>query len=784
MKRVFYLSVLIFLVSLQGIAQNFSVSGIVKQFGAPAKDVRVSVSSLGIQTHTDQTGYYQLELPKGSYVFTFDKGSQMTFTLKVKKDAVLNVELSDEIENLDEIFISAYRVDADSPISYSNLSNREIEERNLGQDIPVLMNFMPSVVSTSDAGAGIGYTGIRVRGSDATRINTTINGVPLNDGESQGVFWVNLGDFTSSVENLQLQRGVGTSTNGAGAFGASLNILTPSLSEKPEVELTNTFGSFNTHKHHLKFDTGLLKDRFSLSGSLGMAKSDGYRDRSFSNLKSYMLQGGYQHGNTFLKVLSFGGSEQTYQAYYGLTKEQVEENRRFNPAGMYTDKEGNTQFYENQTDNYKQDHLQVLWNQRYNSKWSSNLTFHYTYGRGYYESYQEDGLWSDYGLAQKGSAELSDLVNQKWLDNHFMGTVFDVTYKTGPLKTTLGGGWSRYWGDHYGTVIWVEDLPQQEDFGHYYDNRADKRDYNLYLKTTWALNDQFAVFADLQGRGIRYRTAGPYEGQEFALRDHFSFFNPKAGMTYQMNTRDQFYFSFARANKEPNRTDYKTAVLSKGWDGQYPKAERLDDWEVGWRRKTEDFVLNANLYYMDYHNQLVLTGEMDPEGRALRKNSGSSYRLGLEIESTLQISSKWSFGPNLTLSRNRNRDFLAEVDGEPTSYGNTQISFSPSVIFGGQLRYTPTPNLTLNWLSKYVGKQYMSNLEVEESRLDGYFTSDLNLQYKWQKVPWFREAVFTGLVNNLLDAQYSSNGAYSSSWGATYYPQAGINFIAGLSLRF
>lgn len=783
MKRVFFLNTLGFLLFFQGFSQNFSLSGTVSQFDEPAPGVSVYVPKLERGTYTDSRGLYELQLPEGKYEVVFMYGIEKKITVELTENKTLNVDLTNLSENLSEIFITAYRVDADSPISFSNLENREIEERNLGQDIPVLMNFMPSVVTTSDAGAGIGYTGLRVRGSDGSRINTTINGVPLNDGESQGVFWVNLGDFTSSVENLQLQRGVGTSTNGAGAFGASLNILTPSLHENPELELTNTYGSFNTRKHHLSFDTGLLKDRFSFSGGLGLSKSDGYRNRAWSDFKSYMFQAGYQYGNTFLKALSFGGSQHTYQAYYGVTGEQLEEDRRFNPAGMYIDKEGNEQFYDNQTDNYKQDHLQLLWNQRYSSKWSSNFTLHYTYGRGYYESYHQDADFDEYGLSDVDPAGPSDLINQKWLDNHFMGTVLDVTYATDRLKTVIGGGGNRYWGDHYGEVIWAEAMPDRKDFDHYYDNKADKRDYSLYLKTTWQLSEEFSFFGDLQGRGIHYKVDGPYENQRFDVKDNFFFFNPKAGLNYKLNTQDQLYFSYARANREPNRSDYKALVLTDSWNGEYPQAEQLNDWELGWRHQTSSFEWNANLYYMDYHNQLVLTGEIDPEGRTLRKNSGRSYRLGLEIETHIRFHPKWEISPNLTLSRNRNRDFHAEEDGEVIDYGDTEISFSPSLIVGNQLRYAPVEGLSINLLSKYVGKQYMSNLGAEASQLSSYFVSDLNVQYNWRKAPLFKEVVFTGLINNIFDEKYSSNGTYAPDYGASYYPQAGINFLVGLTLR-
>lgn len=788
MKRLFFIALLIMLCSYTGLAQTFSLTGTVTANQKPLTDVSVYVPQTHQHTYTDRDGQYELQLPEGTYEISFFYGNQKKVHIQLQKDTVLDVDLTDIAEKLTDVFVSAYRVDADSPITFSNLDNEELNGRNLGQDIPIMLNYMPSVVTTSDAGAGIGYTGIRVRGSDGARINTTINGVPLNDGESQGVFWVNLGDFTNSVENIQLQRGVGTSTNGAGAFGATLNILTDDIEEEPSLSITNTYGSFNTHKHQLKFNTGLLSKYFSFSGNFGLSQSDGYRDRAFSDLKSYFLQGVYHQNNTLIKAIGFGGAEQTYQAYYGVTKEEMKANRRFNPAGMYTDAAGNTQFYDNQTDNYKQDHFQLLWNQRFNEHWSSNLTFHYTYGRGYYESYHQDADLHKYGLSyfeHNGSLQTTaDIVNQKWLDNHFYGTVFNLTYKNQGIKTTFGGAWNRYWGDHYGEVISANALQEQLPLEHYYDNKVDKRDYTLFVKTTFSLTEKLSAFADIQGRFVRYKTYGPYENTEFNLKDNLSFFNPKLGFTYQFDEKDQLYTSYAQAHKEPNRSDYQAAVLGDNPEAGYPKPETLHDFELGWRHHTAGFWFNANLFFMDYRDQLVLTGEIDNEGRTLRQNSGRSYRAGIELESDIRLSPKLNLSPNLTLSQNKNRNYIAAIDGELVNLGKTDLSFSPGIIAGGKIGYTPVRNLKFIWLSKYVGSQYMSNIKSKESELDPFWVNDFNAFYSWENSPLFKRVVFKVLVNNVFDVKYSSNGTYSPDYGASYYPQAGIHFIGGITLDF
>ncbi len=701
---------------------------------------------------------------------------------------------STQVQKLDEILVNAIRVKEGTPMTFSNVTKKELAKRNLGQDIPILLNYLPNVVTTTDAGAGVGYTGIRVRGSDATRVNVTINGIPYNDSESHGTFWVNLGDFASSVESLQLQRGVGTSTNGSGAFGASLNILTDAVSNEANAEIASSIGSFNTFKNTLKFSTGKLNDHFEIAGRLSKITSDGYIDRAESELKSYFLQGSYVADNTLIKAIAFGGFERTYQSWFGVDAATLESDRTFNPAGIYTDADGNTQFYDNEVDNYNQDHYQLHWNQRYDNNWSSNVAFHYTYGRGYFEQYKENEDFSTYGFSPitigGETIETTDLIRRRWLDNDFYGTTFSLNYKNRKADVIFGGSYNVYKGDHFGEVIWAQFASDSEIRDRYYDNSAKKTEFNMFSKATIKLDDQWSLYGDLQMRSIDYSTDGGLNSDlvTFSVDDNFTFFNPKVGANYQINQQNSLYASYARANREPNRTDYENGN---------PEPEQLNDFELGWRHSSEKTILNANIYYMAYNNQLVLTGALDDVGSPIRANSGKSYRLGLEIDAQLKVSDKFSIRPNIGISANKNVNFTRTLNGEIADLGNTNISYSPNLIIGSMLQYTPIENLQLVFLSKYVGEQYMSNFDVETSKLDSYFVNDFNITYEVKPKSIFKSIVFSGLLNNLFNTEYVSNGyyfTYDDTWsvpgqtttldGAGYYPQAGTNFFLGATFKF
>ena len=704
---------------------------------------------------------FYLKKTKSACLFTvfFSLFSLVFYSQEKQKDTT-------KVNQLDEVLVSAVRVTTKTPVSFSNLDKKEIKFRNLGQDIPVLMNYLPSVVTTSDAGNGMGYTGIRVRGSDATRVNVTINGIPYNDSESHGTYWVNMPDFASSLESIQLQRGVGTSTNGAGAFGASLNMLTETYSKKASGEISSSFGSFNSNKNTVKFSTGLMNDHFEIAGRLSTLKSDGYVDRASSNLKSYFLQGTYVGNTTLIKALAFGGNEKTYQSWNGIDAATLETDRTFNSAGMFTDEFGQTRFYDNETDNYQQDHYQLHWNEKISGNWSTNLAFHYTKGKGYYENYKEDADFADYGLLPVGTETTTDLIRQKWLDNDFYGTTFSANYKSEKLDVILGGGWNKYEGQHFGKVIWARYASQSELGDLYYNDAATKTDGNIFAKANYQITEKISLFGDLQLRNVHYKADSWETG---VVNDNFNFFNPKAGLNYDIDGKNKLYFSYAKANREPNRTDYENGN---------PKPEKLNDFELGWRLDAENVKINSNIYYMAYKDQLILTGKLDEVGSPIRSNSDKSYRLGLEVDATIVISEKFIIRPNFTLSDNKNVDLNIGF-GDVT----TDIAYSPSIIAGNIFIYKPIEGLYVSLLQKFVGEQFMNNVDSIEAKLESYFVNDLNVSYEIKPKSVFQSITITGLVNNVFDKKYVSNG-YMWDVYPYYYPQAGINFLAGLTLKF
>lgn len=677
---------------------------------------------------------------------------------------------------LDEVLVQAIRVTKETPVTFSNLSRKDIAPRNLGQDIPILMNFLPGVVTTSDAGAGVGYTGIRVRGSDNTRINVTINGIPYNDSESHGTFWVNMPDFVSSTESLQLQRGVGTSTNGAGAFGASLNLLTDGVAEDAYGQISSSIGSFNTLRNNVKFSTGLLNDHIEISGRLSRITSDGYVDRASSELESYFLQAAYKDDNTLIKALLFGGHEITYQSWNGIDAETLKNDRTFNSAGIYTDENGNTQFYDNEVDNYKQDHAQLLWNEQLSDTWSTNTALHYTRGRGYFEQYKEDEDFADYGfdeLTVNGDTlNKTDLIRRRWLDNNFYGVVFSAKYRKDNLNVILGGGWNSYQGDHFGEVIWARFASNSEIRDRYYEDNSNKTDFNFYTKVNYTLNEMWSLFGDLQYRRVGYLANGEDTG---LVDDTFKFFNPKAGIVYDINTNNNLYFSYAVANREPNRNDYE--------DGN-PKPEKLNDFELGWRYVSPNFQMSTNAYYMWYKDQLVLTGGLNDVGAPLRENVGDSYRLGLEIDASLKLVENFFWRPNLAISSNKNIDFFTNVNGSLQELGNTTIALSPGIVASNVFVYSLTDILQLSLMTKFVGKQYLNNIGNEESVLDSYSQTDFNIQYQIDVNTFIDNITLSGLVNNIFNSKFVSNGADYGGGFIFYYPQAGTNFLLGATVRF
>ena len=768
-------------------SQTLTISGkIYDENKQPLAGASVFITNANKGTSSDFEGEYQLSLSKGTYKIEvrFIGYKPASRVLKIdNQNIIIDFNLQLESNVLDEVLVSAVRVKANSPVTHSNITKEEIEKRNLGQDIPVLLNYLPSVVSSSDAGAGVGYTYINVRGSNAERVNVTINGIPYNDAESQGTFWVNLGDFASSTQSLQLQRGVGTSTNGTAAFGASLNILTDAISEKSFAEISNSFGSYNTKKHTVKFSTGKINDHIEIAGRLSKIYSDGYIDRAFTDLKSYFLQASYVDENTLIKALTFGGKEKTYQAWAGIDASQLAANRRQNP---YT--------YENEVDDYQQDHYQLHWNEKLNENWSTNIGLNYTKGQGYFEQHKSDKDPADYAnLVVATTNGKTDLIVRRWLDNKFYVANFNATYKKEELEIISGFSYSNYSNSHFGEVIWAKQFaPTATIRDKYYESNSTKNDFSMFSKATFKISNRMSLYADLQYRNVSYTTNGlTSDRNPINVDERFGFFNPKFGATYVLTKNQHVYFSFAVANKEPNRNDFENGITTP---------ENLNDYELGWRLKNESVTLNTNIYYMLYKNQLVLTGAIDGVGAPVRATSGKSYRLGLEIDADIQLSGLFSLRPNIAFSDHKNTDFVSSIDGVLKKLGNTAISFSPAVIAGNALVFTPSENMQFSLLSKYVGKQYMSNIHSAVSTndvLESYFTSDINFTYVLKPKNIFNEVVFTGLINNIFNKEYVDRGyyyTYDDTWsapnktttldGAGYYPQATRNFLVGVTLKF
>jgi iron complex outermembrane receptor protein len=793
-KQTTYLTLLVALLWLSNLPvwAQLSISGTVsdadgKSGTLPGAAVTLEGTYTG--TFTDASGAFRLSnlkpgqvslrislLGYETYTQTIDLAQSSTVTVTLQKTAIA----------VDEVVVSATRANQKSAIAYTNVSRRDLDKLNLGQDIPQLLNFTPSLVTTSDAGAGVGYTGFRIRGSDETRVNVTLNGIPYNDAESQGTFFVDMPDFASSVSSIQIQRGVGTSTNGAGAFGASVNIQTNTLQTKPYAEANLSAGSFGTRKATILAGTGLLNNHFVLDARLSSIHSDGYIDRAFSNLKSFYVSGGYYSEKSFIRLNIFSGQEQTYQAWNGVPENLLQTNRTYN---SFT--------YDNQTDNYQQDNYQLISSFGLSKAWRLNASLFYTKGKGYYEELKPNDSFSKYGLPNvvvgDSTIRQTDIIRRKWLANGFYGSVFSFDYNgLGKLTANIGGGWNQYNGDHYGEIIWARVAGNTNIRDRYYSDNAIKTDFNLYAKAFYQFASSLNGFLDLQVRTVGYSFLGfNSQLQNVQQSVNLTFFNPKAGLTYSINDHSTVYASVGVGHREPNRDDYtQSTPVSR------PKAEQLIDYEAGYKIQTTKLAFTANAYYMDYQNQLVLSGQINDVGAYNRVNIPTSYRAGLELELGVRLAKQLRWNVNTTLSQNKVKNFTEYLDNFDTGaqdsrqYNQTDISFSPNVIVGSQLMFTPAKGLELSLLSKYVGKQYLDNTSNESRKLNPYFTNDIRLIYSL-KPKFAQEIAFTLLFNNVLNELYESNGytyAYVSEGKVAadnaYFPQAGRNFLAGVRVRF
>ena len=712
------------------------------------------------------------------------------------------ITLSPKSYSINEVTVTSLRATDKSPMAFTNIDKETISKSNLGQDIPYLLSQTPSLVTSSDAGTGIGYTGFRIRGTDASRINVTINGIPYNDADEQGAYWVDLPDFASSIENIQIQRGVGTTTNGAASFGANLNIQTNNYSQKALGDVALTYGSFNTQKLTVKAGSGLIDKHWAFDGRFSSISSDGYIDRAWVRMNSYYLQGGYYSDNSSLKFITFGGKEQTYHAWNGVPKDSLGTHRTYNSCGfMGVDANGQALYYADQTDNYTQTHYQLVGAHSFDENLSVNGGLHYTRGDGYYEEYKQDQSYEKYGIQAfilNGNEQKSgDLVRQKIMANDFAGGVFSVNYNKEKLSTQLGGALNCYWGQHWGDITQIKAYPTNITPLEYYRSKVSKWDANVYLKLNYEPLKNMYLNAEAQYRRVDYSVMGKNDKWDFNINQMedlninktFHFFNPKAGILYKADKSNELYASFAIANREPTRTNYTDASVTN-----LPTNETLYDSEAGYKFHNDIFSAGANLYYMNYKNQLILTGKLNEIGEPLSENVLSSYRLGVEFVGAAKLSKNVRWDASVTLSRNQINDFKEYVDDWDTGnqqsfeYKSTPVAYSPSLIWNNAFTVN-FGRFEAKLSEQYVGKQYLDNTGSDERSLDAYFVSNLRLSYALavRKLP---AVEFTLLVNNLTDSKYSSNGwSYSYFSGGNrysdlgYYPQAGINFLAGITVK-
>lgn len=780
---------------------QYMLSGTVKdaQSGEKLTGAHVTVENSFHFAVTDRQGNFSFsDLEKGTYRLKISFMGFETFhkSVQLNNDVHLAVEMKSRPLLGDEVVITATRASEKSPKTFKNVDEEEIEDVNLGKDLPVLLETTPSAVITSDAGAGIGYTGLRIRGTDITRINVTVNGIPLNDPESQGVFWVNMPDFASSIRNIQIQRGVGTSTNGAAAFGASINIRTNELRADPYAEINSSAGSYSTFRNNVRFGTGLIDGKFAIDGRLSKITSDGYIDRAFSDLKSFYVSAGYYGENTILKANVFSGKEKTYQAWYGIPKDSLSTNRTYNPAGAFINQDGELDYYDNQTDNYQQDHYQLHFSHALNRNFNLNAALFYVHGYGYYESYKPGEAFADYGLQNvtigNDTITETDLIRRKYLQNDFYGATFSANYNDfNRLQTSFGASWNYYDGDHFGHVIWAAYASNGSIDRRWYENTGTKQQFNVFGKTNYQLTSKLNAFLDLQLRGIHYQIKGTHDDLRDISQEHdFLFFNPKAGLLYDFNQKNQVYFSFAVAGREPTRSDYRDADAD-----HRPQTEKLYDYEAGYSYRSGKFTGNVNLFYMDYDNQLVLTGEINNVGAPIFTNVPQSYRTGVELIGGWKAKDWLEWEGNATFSKNKIRDFTAFVDVWNPPYeqisndlGETDLSFSPEIIANSIISLRPVEYFEISLVSRYVGKQYIDNTSSDDRALDPYFVNDVRMNYELQ-TPFFRKVSLFLNVSNVFSEKYETNAwvyryyldgqEYSM---AGYFPQAPINFLAGVSL--
>ena len=807
MRQIIFSSILLFM-AITAYGQHVIKGKVLDQNGNPLVGATVSIQRTASTRTTIADGSFQIDgLKKSSYKIVFSFVGFETLVQQIPTDKEFVVKLNPKTFSMNEVTVTSLRATDKSPVAFTNVDKESLSKTNLGQDIPYMLSTTPSLVVTSDAGTGIGYTNFRIRGTDASRINITINGIPYNDPDEQGAYWVDVPDLTSSVENIQVQRGVGTSTNGAGAFGANINIQTDNHAPKASGEISSSFGSFNTQKATVKASSGLINNHWAIDTRLSSINSDGYIDRGSVDLKSYFIQAGYYDENTTIKFITFGGKEKTYHAWDGVPKDSLSTHRTYNPCGfMGNDAFGNPLFYQNQTDNYIQSNYQLLGVHTFSSELSLNAGLHYTRGDGYYEEYKKDQTLKTYSIPPYNIGDstitTSDLVSQKKMGNNFAGVVFSLNYEKDKLLAQFGGGVNNYWGNQWGDVIWVKNylgniLPITE----YYRSNVNKFDANFYLKANYEIIPKFNVYADLQYRKVNYHLQGSNDTWDEAIGamqilyidKKFDFFNPKVGLFYRPDLNNNLFASFAVANREPTRSNY-----TDGTPGIWPTNETLYDTELGYKFHNEILSLGLNGYFMYYHNQLILTGKINDIGEALTENIPYSYRSGLEFVGNAKLTDWLRWDMSLTVSQNRIFNFSEFVDvydanwnwtgQQRNNLGNTPIAFSPDLL-GNSIITFKKWNLEAGLQSQFVGKQYIDNTGSNDRSLPAYFVNNLRLNYNIP-VKGIQGIGLTFLLNNLFNEQYVSNAWVYSSYQENirsddfgFYPQAGRNFLLGITIK-
>jgi len=829
MRRVFLFAVIMFLGAIGAVAQ--SLTGVVRDENQePLPGVNIEIVDAYSGTFSSVSGEYSVRMKPGKYQvkFSFIGYEPLIKSFQISsKNVEMNVQLTRKAHVTEDVLVQATRVGERASTSHDDIGEEELKRNNMGRDIPYILQLSPSVVATSETGTGIGYTSFRIRGTDPTRINVTIDGIPFNDAESQGSFFVNMPDFVNSVSSVQIQRGIGTSTNGAGAFGASMNFKTKALNAKPYAEFEALGGAFNTLKGSVMAGTGLINNHFTLDARFSRVLSDGWIERAFVDHESFQLSAAYRGENDLLKASVIRGDQKTGITWWGVPQDSLNSdtpNRQFNPAGLYLDANGNLKAYPGQTDNYKQTHYHLHYTHVVSNKLNFNVSGHYTRGDGYYEQYFDVDYENTYGFGDLENMSFSyyqlpdvvigdtsnqhtDLVRRKWMGNDFYGAIASVNYNAGRFDASFGGGWNRYDGDHFGRLIWLRNAGDTEKGHEYYFNNGTKDDANVYVKANYLITENLNAYGDLQYRHIDYRLSGknddlmPDGTQTDLTQTHqFDFFNPKTGVHYVISDRMSTYASFAMGQREPTRTHFKDAV---GDSEKSPKAEQMLDYEIGYRYHESALALGVNLYYMDYTNQLVPTGEKSAVGYDIMTNVKDSYRTGIEFMIGLKPLDFVDWNANLTLSRNKINNFIYwasyyDADWnesyESRTMQETDIAYSPSVIAGSRLSFHVFKGMDVSVISKYVGAQYFDNTSSENRKIDAYFVNDLELNYKIY-TKFIPEIEFRVHVNNLLNEIYSvnayggqwfetENGNYTEKTWAYYFPQAGTNVFVGISLFF